>query len=96
MDKELILKHLKKEHLKGNDELYEIADVSGLDVVKELFRNHEGMRMCYIPMLVNNKSLMRDFLRVNKTKFTVHQLVEITGKSRRKIEEMIAEIEMKD
>ncbi len=91
-----MLKYLKKEHLKGNDGLTEIADISGMDIVKTLLKNHEGLRMCYVPMLSNNKELIREVIRCNKDKMTITQLVNITGLSRRKIERMIAELEMKD
>lgn len=96
MDKEFILRYLKKEHLAGNSDLSEIAEISGLDVVKTLIKNHETMRMCYIPMLANNKELMCDVIRKNKDKMTVNQLASVTGFTRRKVERMIAEIEMKD
>ncbi len=93
MDKEFILRHLKKEHLAGNEGLSEIAEMSGLDIVKDLFRNHETMRDLYIPMLNNNKELMKEVIKKNKDKFSICQLANMTGLTRKRIEKLIDEVE---
>ena len=95
MDKEFILKNLKKEHLKGNAELFEVAELSGLDIVKELLRNHEEMRL-YVPCLTNQKKLMREIIEKNKDSLSVEQLSNVTGMPRRKIKKLLADCEMKD
>lgn len=92
MDKEFLLKYLRVEHLTNNQELYEVAEMSGLDVAKSLFRNHETMRMLYIPMLNNNKELMRDIIKANK-EMPVTQLAALTGCTRQRIESLKEEIE---
>ena len=79
------------EHLTNNQELYEVAEMSGLDVAKQLFRNHESMRMLYIPKLNNNKELMIEVIKDNP-KMSTAQLAALTGCTRQRIENLKEEI----
>ena len=87
MDKEFMLKYLKEEHLQNNAELYEVAEISGLEVVKQLFRNHETMRMCYIPQLNNNECLLTEIVSDN-IDMPTGQLAALTGCTRNRIDNL--------
>jgi hypothetical protein len=96
MDKDFVLKYLKKEHLRNNAELMEIVEVKGLDYVKELLKHFETMRFLYIPTLKRNKELMKAVIADNYQKMTIRQLVMKTGLSQKSIEKIIREIEEKN
>ncbi len=93
MDKEFILRYLRKEHLKGNQELYGIAEVKGLEFAKELLRDFASMRFLYIPTLERNIELMREVIADNMHKYSIRELARKTGLSRRKVREIIRDIE---
>jgi hypothetical protein len=92
MDKEFLLKYLKVEHLANNQELSEVAEMSGIDVAKQLFRNHETMRMLYIPMLNKNKELLIEVIKDNSG-MSIAQLATLTGCTRQRIESLREEID---
>lgn len=92
MDKDFILKYLRVEHLATNSELLEIAEGSGLEVVKPLLKNHEQMGNLYIPLLTSNKALMCAVIADNRDKMTVRQLATITGLNRRRVQQLINEM----
>jgi 4-alpha-glucanotransferase len=93
MDREFVLQYLKIDHLKGNSELMEIAENSGLDYVKELLREYPSMRVMYIPTLERNKALMMDVIRENLGKMSIQQLSRRTGLSIKRIKRYIRELE---
>ncbi|MFN3327600.1 MAG: hypothetical protein ACK40U_01885 [Fervidobacterium pennivorans] len=92
VDREFVLQYLRVEHLRGNSELMEIAENSGLDYVKELLREYPSMRVMYIPTLERNKPLMLEVIRANMEKMSVRQLARKTGLSLKKIKQYIKEI----
>ncbi|MEM5793555.1 MAG: winged helix-turn-helix transcriptional regulator [Candidatus Aenigmatarchaeota archaeon] len=93
MDRDFVLQYLKIEHLRGNSELMEIAENSGLEYVKELLREYPSMRVMYIPTLERNRELMMEVIRANKDKMSVTQLARKTGLSVKKVKEYLREIE---
>jgi len=93
MDKDFVLKYLDVEHLRDNQELLEIAEISGIEVVKTLLKNHESMRVLYIPTLKRNKDLMMTVIRENMHKYSVSQLARLTGLTRKRVLEFIKMIE---
>lgn len=93
MDRDFVLQYLKIEHLRGNSELMEIAENSGLEYVKELLREYPSMRVMYIPTLERNRELMMEVIRANKDKMSVTQLARKTGLSVKKVKQYLREIE---
>ena len=93
MDKEFILRYLKEEHISNNENLAEIAELSGLEVVKTLLRNHESMRLNCIPLLNKNKKLMYTVISDNYKSMSVKHLSDLTGLRRSKVQEIIKELE---
>jgi hypothetical protein len=94
MDIEFILKHLDEEHLAGNLDLQEIAEESGMDVVKALFKNHSGMRV-YIPTLEKNQALLETIIKENPN-MSVRELSMKTSKPRNTIWRIKREIKRKN
>ncbi len=91
MDKEFVLKYLKPEHVEGIETLEEIAEASGMEVVIQLYKNHETLRG-YIPTMLSNKSLMHDVIKDNYQTMSVKQLADKTGLRRQKILQIIKEL----
>lgn len=94
MNKDFILEYLKKEHLSGHSELLEIAEESGLEVVKLLLKNHSALHL-YVPKITSLPLLMKDFLKDNESKLDCKQLQYTTGLSKRNIDEYLKEIHKK-
>lgn len=92
MDRDFVLQYLRIEHLRGNAELVEIAENSGLDYVKVLLREYPSMRVMYIPTLERNKALIQEVIRANIDKMSVRQLARKTGLSIKRIKKYIKEI----
>lgn len=94
MDKEFILAHLKPEHLKDNESLKEIYELSGLETVKLLLRNHETLQL-YVPRLHSLPDLMRDVVEENKNTMDEHKLRQKTDLSRKTMSAMLRRIKRK-
>ncbi|MCX7880847.1 MAG: hypothetical protein N2517_09335 [Ignavibacteria bacterium] len=95
MDRDFILQYLKLEHLRGNSELTEIAEHSGMEFVKELLREYPSMRVLYVPTLQRNRELMLEVIRANKDKMSPIQLARKTGLSVKRVRLFLRELEMK-
>lgn len=78
MDKELLLENLHIDDLKIHPDLHDLADTSGIEIVKELYRNHEGISF-YTPDIRSNKPLMERFINENKNKYSEYQISRIIG-----------------
>lgn len=94
MNKDLILSHLKVEHLKENEALREIAEESGIDVVKLLLRNHEGLQV-YVPKVTNLSALMEEFICESSQHLNERQLQSVTNVTRGTIAEYMRRIREK-
>lgn len=94
MNKDLILNHLKVEHLKDNEALREIAEESGIEVVKLLLRNHEGLHV-YVPKVSNLPLLMEAFIGESSKHLNERQLQTITNVTRQTIADYMRKIREK-
>ncbi len=94
MNKDLILSHLKVEHLKENEALREIAEESGIEVVKLLLKNHEGLKV-YVPKVTNLTMLMEDFICESSKHLNERQLQNVTSVTRGTISEYLRKIREK-
>jgi len=88
MDKKFILQHLKIEHLREHPSLLEIAETSGLEVVKELLTNHEQTNF-YIPRISSIEGLLRDFVDLNKSTMSEHELRKRSDLSKKTIQKFL-------
>lgn len=94
MNKELILSYLKLEHLKDNEGLREIAEESGIDVVKILLLNHEGLKV-YVPKITNIPRLMEEFIALSSQRLNERELQNITNVTRSTINSYLRKIKQK-
>lgn len=85
--KDKLLNRLEIEHLRGSEELEEIAECSGLDFVRELLSKYEGMKL-YIPRLESNKRLVRDAVNAMRGK-SAYQIARELGLSVRAVREVM-------
>lgn len=90
MDKQFILNHLKIEHLKDNRTLYEIAETSGLDVIKDLLLDCEQMYI-YVPKILSLPKLIEDCIEQNKSTMSEGELRRKLGLPQRTFEEILRE-----
>lgn len=94
MNKDLILSYLKIEHLQENAALREIAEESGIEVVKLLLRNHEGLQV-YVPKVTNLPALMEEFISASSQHLNERQLQSVTNVTRGTIAEYMRRIREK-
>ena len=78
MDKEILIANLQMDDLKIHPDLHDLADISGLHFVQELYRNHTGSKF-YTPDIRSNKPLIERFINENKHKYTEYQISRIIG-----------------
>lgn len=78
MNKNILLENLQIEDLEIYSDMHDIAVESGLEIIKELYLKHEGLKL-YIPSLTSNKRLIERFIKENKNKYSEHQLSRIIG-----------------
>ncbi|MCX6145716.1 MAG: hypothetical protein NTW25_00475, partial [Candidatus Kapabacteria bacterium] len=78
MNKNILLENLQLTDLEIYSDMHDIGAESGLEIVKELYLKHEGLRL-YVPSLSSNKSLIERFITENKNKYSEHQLARFIG-----------------
>ncbi len=84
MDEKKLLSYLKIEHLQDNEGLKEIAETSGLEIVKLLLLNHEGLKL-YIPKIKSLSLLVEDYITDNYQNLNRRSLQNVLGVSNQTI-----------
>lgn len=90
MNKERLLNELIIDDLHDFPDLLDLAEESGIEVVKEMYRKHETMDL-RVPYLKNNVQLIKRFILRNKENMTIPQLSRETGWSQERIKKTINE-----
>lgn len=78
MNKEFLLENLILKDLEPHSDMHDVGVESGIEIVKELYRKHEGLKL-YVPNLSSNKSLIVRVLLENKYKCTEYELARQVG-----------------
>lgn len=91
MDEKKLLSYLKIEHLQDNEGLKEIAETSGLEIVKLLLLNHEGLKL-YIPKIKSLSLLVEDYITDNYQNLNRRSLQNVLGVSGQTIINYISKI----
>lgn len=65
MDKKFVLSYLSAKHLESNENLYELCEVVGIEVIRQIMESCESLQV-RIPILSNNKQLLLDVIKSNR------------------------------
>jgi surfactin synthase thioesterase subunit len=89
MNKEKLLDSMVISDLRDYPDLLDLAQESGIEVVKEMYRKHETMDL-RVPYLKNNVQLIKRYISENKQSMTIPQLSRETGWSQERVKKLIS------